>query len=292
MSNPTIAELSDRGLVKISGTDCAGFLQNLISCDIFKIEQLGPQYGALLSPQGKLLFDFIVMKSGNSFTFDIHHSLVSDFIQKLTLYKLRANVVIEDLSEAYAIIGLWNIQKVPTVTKTTFSDPRSSDLGYRSIIQRSKLADFISNSDAELDSIATYNQHRINLGIPSGLNDFDYGQVFPHDVNIDYLNGIDFSKGCFVGQEVVSRVRHRGTARRRCVIAYSATEHLIQNSEILADGKKIGIIRSVNKNIAIALIRLDRGKEAFDEKKKFFANEIEVTFRQSICTDFSWPEQH
>ena len=288
MSKPKITELSDRGLIKVSGVDCAEFLQNLVSCDIQKIEPNSSQFGALLSPQGKLLFDFNITRSDERFLFDIHRSLVPDFIKKLTMYKLRAVVEVQDLSDPFAIIGVWNMDQSPSWTHTTYPDPRNEQLGYRVIIERKNLSEFYKSSLADKLSLEDYNHYRIKLGIPAGINDFEYGQVFPHDVNMEYLNGIDFSKGCFVGQEVVSRMRHRGTARRRCVIAHAA-EQLIPNTEITAAGKNIGLIGSVSNKIAIALIRLDRGKEAFDEKEKFFAGEIEVTFSQPSWTDFEWP---
>ncbi len=290
MSKARISKLNDRGLVKISGTDCAEFLQNLVSCDISKVEINSPQYGALLSPQGKLLFDFIIIQSDDCFLFDIHRSIIPDFIKKFAIYKLRANVEIEDMSDSYTMVAVWNISKIPSWSNLTYIDPRLKLLGYRVIVKNQELPKFLSTSEAESASLADYNLHRINLGIPFGVDDFEYGQVFPHDVNMDYLNGIDFSKGCFVGQEVVSRMKYRGTARRRCIIANSSTEPLKPKTEITAEGKNIGVIGSAINNTGIALVRLDRGKEASDQKIKFLVNESEVTFSQPIWTDFSWPQ--
>ena len=290
MHKESVTELSDRGLVKIYGSDCSDFLQNLISCDIQKVESVGPQYGALLSPQGKLLFDFIIIQSQDYFLFDIQRSLVSDFIKKMNMYKLRANVDVEDLSNKFAVIGIWNVDEEPDWVETPFLDPRYRQLGYRVFLEREKLPRFLSQSSVEITSLDDYNQHRIELCIPTGVNDFDYGTVFPHDINMDYLNGIDFSKGCFVGQEVVSRMRHRGTARRRCVSVLSTDSPLKTKVEISADGKNIGMVGSTSKNLGIAIIRLDRAKLAFDEAIKFIADGIEVKFKQSKWTDFTWPE--
>ena len=290
MHKESVTELSDRGLVKINGSDCSEFLQNLISCNIQKVESVGPQYGALLSPQGKLLFDFIIIQSQDFFLFDIQKSLVSDFIKKLTMYKLRADVDIEDLSDKFAVIGIWNADEIPDWVETPFIDPRFRQLGYRVILERKKLPSFLSQISTEISTLDDYNQHRIELCIPTGVNDFDYGTVFPHDINMDYLNGIDFSKGCFVGQEVVSRMRHRGTARRRCINVFSTEHPLSPNVEISADGKNIGLIGSTFENLGIAIVRLDRAKSAFDDAIKFLADGIEVEFKQSKWTDFNWPE--
>src|SRR5262249_40549096 len=181
---------------------------------------------ALLTPQGKIIADFILVKekdegpSGAGFFLDCPRALLGTLSSKLNLYKLRAKIVVEDQSDSKAVMALWD--GVGTSARgLTYPDPRLTDLGGRMILPRPDVANAAAELGAELVDEAEYEAHRIALGIPRGGVDFIYGDAFPHETDMDQLHGVDFDKGCYVGQEVVSRMEHRASARTRIVpVAY------------------------------------------------------------------------
>ena len=172
-------------------------------------------YGGLLTPQGKILFDFIVFREGDAVPLR-HRARAhrADFVKRLGFYRLRAKVEIADLSERCGIVSPPGAaRRRRSIDGMVAADPRLAALGFRAVVPTG--ADVAP--DYSLASEADYDAHRIALGVPEGGIDFAFGDAFPHDADMDQLGGVDFSKGCYVGQEVVSRMEHRGTARRRIV---------------------------------------------------------------------------
>lgn len=214
------AFLPDRGVIKVSGEDARNFLNGLITTDV---EQLAPgqaRFGALLTPQGKIIVDFLITEiptgHGGGFLIDAPRALAKGLADKLGFYKLRAKVVVENLSDSLGVLAAWDGEPAAT-PDLAFADPRNAALGWRILIPedlKQKLADLIG---ADLVDSSAYEAHRIATGVPRGGLDFMYGDAFPHETNMDHLHGVDFDKGCYVGQEVVSRMQHRGTARTRTV---------------------------------------------------------------------------
>ena len=198
------AYLSDRGLLRIGGAGARDFLQGLVTCDMTKVTPDAAAYGALLTPQGKITVDFIVSERDDGFWLDCPAALADDLVKRLRLYRLRLALDIENMSATHGVAVVWDAASHATV------DPRDSRLGERVIGARGDLA--LAHSE---EAAALYEAHRIEIGVPRGGVDFAYGDTFPHEANMDLLNGLDFRKGCYVGQEVVSRVEHRGLARRR-----------------------------------------------------------------------------
>ena len=218
MSNGRIAELSDRRVVAVGGPDAAAFLDNLFTSDASKAGEDRAVYGGLLTPQGKILFDFIVFADGERYLIDIARPLVPDFLKRLGFYKLRAKVEIADLSSERIVVAAWGGAAPPILDGPVAPAPRNPALGYRAIVPPG--ADMAPDYSEATE--ADYHAHRIALAIPEGGVDFAYGDAFPHDAAMDQFEGIDFRKGCYIGQEVVSRMEHRGTARRRPVVARGA----------------------------------------------------------------------
>ena len=261
------AFLPDRGVVKVSGEDARNFLNGLITTDI---EQLRPglgRFGALLTPQGKIITDFLITEAptghGGGFLIDAPRALAKGLSDKLGFYKLRAKVVVENLSDSLGVLAAWDGEPAMQ-PDLSFADPRNTALGWRILIPedlKQKLADLVG---ADLVDSDAYEAHRIATGVPRGGLDFMYGDAFPHETNMDRLNGVDFDKGCYVGQEVVSRMQHRGTARTRTVKIILDGPSPEVGATILAGDKSVGTIGSTAGQNGLALVRTDRVADALD----------------------------
>ena len=244
--------LDDRGVLRVSGDDARGFLQGLFTCDVERVAPGNPAFGALLTPQGKIIVDFILSEQGDAFWLDVPAPLAADLLKRLRLYRLRAQIELSDLSETMGVQALWGEEPLPTGAQP---DPRHANLGARLIAERATLA-------ASPGERAAYEAQRIACGIPQGGADFAYGEAFPHEANMDLIGGVDFKKGCYVGQEVVSRVHHRGTARRRILPAAFAAEAPAPGTPVLAGETEVGALGSTAGAHALASIRLDRAEDA------------------------------
>jgi folate-binding protein YgfZ len=259
------AFLPDRGVVKVSGEDARNFLNGLVTTDVTLVRPGLGRFGALLTPQGKIVVDFLITEApsghGGGFLIDCPRALAQALTDKLGFYKLRAKVSVENLSDTLGVITAWD--GAPSVRPDlAFDDPRSEALGLRILAPEalaSKVADLIG---AELVDSKTYEAHRIACGAPRGGLDFTYGDAFPHETNMDRLHGVDFEKGCYVGQEVVSRMQHRGTARTRTVRITLDDFAPEPGAAILAGDKPVGTIGSTAGQIGLALIRTDRVADA------------------------------
>jgi hypothetical protein len=187
--------------------------------------------------------------------------LAAALVEKLNLYKLRAKVLVEDLTEILGLLAAWD---GPGATKygLCYADPRLPALGIRIMIAPHRAAEAAAELGASLVTADDYDAHRIALGVPRGGLDFAYGDAFPHEADMDQLGGVDFAKGCYVGQEVVSRIENRGIARTRAVpIRYEggAPEN---GATIIAGERQVGTMGSAAGGRGIAMLRLDRVVEA------------------------------
>jgi tRNA-modifying protein YgfZ len=263
MTQTKTALLSDRGVVRVDGSDAEKLLQGLATNDVELDTSHRSVFAALLSPQGKVLFDFLVMRHGGSFLIETAAEKTAELVKRLQMYRLRARVDIEDASDKFVVQVDWHYAPPPEHAEqmSQMFDPRLPELGMRTLWGPGVASRLAQEAAREANATAAdYHAHRIALGVPEGGKDYAFGDVFPHDANLDLLNGISFTKGCFVGQEVVSRVQHRGTARKRVVIVES-DQPLQAGTEIVAGQAVIGTIGSVSGNRALALLRLDRVEE-------------------------------
>jgi folate-binding protein YgfZ len=284
MSQGQITELTRRGVVAVRGADAAKFLNDLVTSDVPETAG-GASFGALLNPQGKILFDFLVVSDGNGFLFDLPRTNAGDFAKRLTFYRLRAKVEIADLSAEREVVVAWGAAAAPILDGPVYADPRLPALGWRAIVPEG--ADMAADyTEARPE---TYDAHRIALGVPEGGVDFTYGDVYPHDVDMDQLAGVDFKKGCYVGQEVVSRMQHRGTARRRFVTVAAATELPPPGTPLTAGSAAIGTLGSSAGSAGLALVRLDRAKAAMDAGTPITAGSTVVTLTLPAWAAFGWP---
>jgi hypothetical protein len=219
----------------------------------------------LLTPQGKITVDFLITEApaghGGGFLIDCPRALAQGLADKLGFYKLRARVAVENLSDSLGVLAVWDGDST-IKPDLAFADPRSAALGWRILVPEQlaqKVADLIG---AELVDSAAYDAHRIASGVPRGGLDFSYGDAFPHETNMDRLHGVDFDKGCYVGQEVVSRMQHRGTARTRTVRIIIEGAPPEAGSAVLAGDKPLGTMGSSADSAGLALVRIDRVTDA------------------------------
>lgn len=275
--------LTDRGVVEVGGEEAGDFLQNLVTNDVDDISPQGAGYGALLSPQGKVQFDFLMFRDGDRFWFDLPRERAAAFAQRMAFYRLRRPVEIEDRSADYEAIALWG-EDLPTIGQAVAyaSDPRLGALGHRAIIVAGTTPEIGEEVDRQV-----YDRRRIELGVPDGGADFAYEAAFPHDADIDQLHGIDFAKGCYVGQEIVSRMEHRGTARRR-VVRIAAGHDLTAGAEITAAGQAIGTVGSVDGARGLAMVRIDRVGHALDAGTPITAEGGPVELAVPEWAHFTW----
>jgi folate-binding protein YgfZ len=259
------AFLPDRGVVKVGGEDARSFLNGLVTTDVTLLQRGLARFGALLTPQGKITVDFLITEApageGGGFLIDCPRALAQGLADKLGFYKLRAKVTVENRSDQLGVLAAWDGD--PAIKPDlAFADPRSAALGWRIVTPvelAQKVADLIG---AELVDSAAYDAHRIASGVPRGGLDFMYGDAFPHETNMDRLHGVDFDKGCYVGQEVVSRMQHRGTARTRTVRVMLDGPSPEPGAAILAGDKPVGTMGSAAGSHGLALIRIDRATDA------------------------------
>ena len=261
------AFLPDRGVVKVSGEDARNFLNGLVTTDVTQLAPGLGRFGALLTPQGKIIADFLITEApsghGGGFLLDCPRALAKGLADKLGFYKLRAKVTVENLSDSLGVLAAWD-GDFTVRPDLSFADPRNDALGWRILIPgelTQKVADVVG---ADLVDSALYEEHRIISGTPRGGLDFMYSDAFPHETNMDRLNGVDFEKGCYVGQEVVSRMQHRGTARTRTVKIILDGFTPEPGTAILAGDKPVGTIGSTSGQLGLALIRTDRVTDALD----------------------------
>ena len=288
------ALLPERGVVKVAGDDARRFLNGLVTTDIGTMTPAAPRFAALLTPQGKIIVDFLVAEAapddGGGFFLDCPRVLSPALAEKLNFYKLRAKVTVEDLSDALCVMAVWGgTGKATTEYGLCYPDPRLPDLGMRVMLPPHLAAEAAADLGAALADAEAYEAHRIALGVPRGGLDFIYGAVFPHETDMDQLAGVDFDKGCYVGQEVVSRIEHRANARTRIVpIAYDEFAP-VSGIPVMAGDKTVGTLGSTAAGRGLAMLRLDRVADALAKGTTLEAGGIAVRPVKPAWAQFPFP---
>jgi folate-binding protein YgfZ len=236
----------DRAVLSLEGVETETFLHNLVTADILGLAEGQARYTALLTPQGKILFDFFVLKTAEGYLLDCAASQLEELIKRLMFYRLRAKVTIVERKDLE--VGVSPNQ--PPGSRA-YVDPRTPLMGWRLIIEKGKLPE---GSD--------YEMQRIALGVADSDGDIGSGELFPHEANFDQMGAVSFTKGCYIGQEVVSRMEHRATARSRILPVTFDGVAPQSNAAIKSADKIIGSVLSSAGNAALALVRLDRLGEA------------------------------
>jgi tRNA-modifying protein YgfZ len=287
------ALLLDRGVVKVAGDDARNFLHGLVSADILNVTPGAARFCALLSPQGKIFADFIVTEAsaqdGGGFFLDVARALAKPLVDKLNIYKLRSRIMVEDLSEILGVLAAWDGDGAAAIG-LAFADPRLPALGLRIMIPPHRGAEAAAGLGASLVDASKYEAHRIALGIPKGGVDFAYGDAFPHEADMDQLGGVDFAKGCYVGQDVVSRMEHRGIARTRAVAVRYDGAAPATGIAVMAGERQVGTMGSAAAGHGLALLRLDRVADAASRGEKLTAGGVAILPIKLEWARFAFPD--
>ncbi|MFK0335852.1 YgfZ/GcvT domain-containing protein [Agrobacterium deltaense] len=269
------ALLADRRLIRVSGTGAEEFLNNLITADVENLPEGEARAAALLTPQGKILFDFLIWRDGGDYLIETGVAEQDALLRRLTMYKLRAPVDLK-AETVEGVSVFWN-ETAPTAG---IRDGRFGKAGIDLYRIRGVSAS---------GNVAAYDALRIEHGIAESSRDYALQDAFPHDVLMDVNDGVSFKKGCFVGQEVVSRMKHRGTARRRVVTVSAEGALPASGTEITADGKPVGTLGTVCGNRALAIVRIDRIADAFASGTPLLAETVPLTVALPAWSGLSFP---
>lgn len=254
------AFLSDRGVLKVAGADATTFLHKLLTNSMLDIPPGESRYSALLTAQGKLMFDFFVVPlpegADAGYFIDCLREQSADLAKRLTFHKMRWKIAIEDLSETFGVAAAWGADAPAGLEGLVYRDMRAPDMGFRVIAERTALARIGQSEEA------AYEAHRVAHGVPKGGLDFVYGDTFLHDANLDFLHGVDFKKGCYVGQEVVARVHFRNSARKRILKVHFDGPTPEPGTPIMMGETNIGEVGSTAGSEGLAMLRVDRLEEA------------------------------
>jgi folate-binding protein YgfZ len=286
----SIAHLTERRVIRIGGDDARKFLDGLVTNDMAQVTAERAGYGGLLTPQGKIITDFFVValdaEDGGGFLIDAPAAMAPDLIRRLGLYKLRAKVTIEDLDGTAAVIAATDGGLLPPDCGVVFADPRYDAMGDRAVVDSADIGDLASATQDD------YHERRIVLGLPDGGKDFAYGGTgsFPHEALFDQLGGVSFSKGCYVGQEVVSRMQHRSSARTRAVpVVFTGGFRSDWGVEVKAGERVIGAIGSTARGRGIAMLRLDKVADALAAGEPILAGGLEIRLEKPPFISFPFP---
>ncbi len=269
------AFLADRRLIRVSGTGAEEFLNNLITADVENLPAGEARAAALLTPQGKILFDFLIWRDGGDYLIETGAAEQDALLRRLTMYKLRAPVDLK-VETVEGVSVFWN----GNAPAAGIKDGRFAKAG----------VDLLRIPGASAsDDVAAYDALRVDHGIAESGRDYALQDAFPHDVLMDVNDGISFRKGCFVGQEVVSRMKHRGTARRRVVTVSAEGALPVSGTEIIADGKPVGTLGTICGNRALAIVRIDRIADALASGTPLLAETVPVTVALPAWSGLSFP---
>ncbi|CAF25933.1 YgfZ/GcvT domain-containing protein [Bartonella quintana] len=271
-----------RKVIKVTGEEATDFLQSLITTDVTKIAPQEIFPGALLSPQGKVLADFLIGKRDDDYLIDIVSSLADTLYKRLLFYKLRKKVEISQPFQELVTIS-WNNESNNFNFDSSFIDKRFP--------QKEKIVRTYGEIPFSApDYNKNWNRLRIRYAIAESGQDYEIGKIFPHDINYDQISGLSFNKGCYIGQEIVSRMHHRHTARRRVLIVKSQHE-LTSESTVEAGTKVLGHLGTCAANEALALMRIDHVKDAMNNNITFTVENTPVTISIAENMNFTFPEK-
>ncbi|GAA0614735.1 MULTISPECIES: YgfZ/GcvT domain-containing protein [Thalassospira] len=275
MSETFYALLPDRAVIRVSGPDRVSFLQGLVSNNIETISAEKSGYGALLTPQGKFLFDFFVYhQDEDSLLIECERGengeRAAELFKKLRMYKLRAKAELSDITDSYDVIAVFgkdalsalSLDATPGATAHMADgikavDPRLAEMGARVLLPKNALTEMAAIGAEESD-IETYHQMRVSLGIPNGSEELEIEKSILLENGFEELGGVDFKKGCYMGQELTARTKYRGLVRKRLLPIKIDGPAPDAGTPIMNGDKEAGIIRSVHGDHGLAMIRLER----------------------------------
>ncbi|MDE8348798.1 MAG: folate-binding protein [Acidocella sp.] len=241
-----IAHLPDRGVIAVTGADRVAFLNGLVSNDVAQAAHGRAVWAAMLTPQGRYAADFFIFYDDERLLLEAPRAAVAAIVSKLSRYKLRAAVVLADVSDELAVYAVWD--GAPPRVALTAPDPRLREAGFRLLSPEV----LIPNADA-----AAYAAHRLHLGLPDGPPDLEPDKTLLLEAGFDELNGVDWNKGCYMGQELTARTKYRGLVKRRLVPVTLSGPAPVAGTAVLANGQEVGTLRSSADGVALAMLRVD-----------------------------------
>jgi hypothetical protein len=273
MADASFALLDDRGILAVSGPDRRPFLQGLVSNDVDKVCPTASRYAALLTAQGKYLHDFMMVEAGESIWLDAEAARLGDLKRRLSMYRLRARVSLDERSDLAvaaifgageaAILGLPSEPGAarPLGSGVAFVDPRLASLGARAILPRENARAVLADAGIAETGFDIYDRLRLSLGIPDGSRDLVLEKSILLESGFDELNGVDWQKGCYIGQELTARTRYRGLVKKRLTPVRIEGPAPPSGAAVTADGREIGEMRSSRGGLGLALLRIEPVRE-------------------------------
>jgi len=265
--NPSFTPLANRGALEVAGADRVAFLQGLVSNDVAKAVAGAPVYAALLTAQGKYLHDFFIIALGDALYLDCERARLADLQRRLALYKLRSKATLADASARFTIAAAWGDEAIaklglgagaaiPFASGVAYGDPRLAALGVRFLIPAGREGEIAAAGIARADA-AAYDRHRLALGVPDGSRDLEIEKSILLENGFEELNGIDFGKGCYMGQELTARTKYRALVKKRLVPVSVEGRLPAPGTPVTRNGEEVGELRSGADGVALAILKLD-----------------------------------
>jgi folate-binding protein YgfZ len=273
MVDASFVFLDDRGILAVSGPDRRPFLQGLVSNDVDKVGPTAARYAALLTAQGKYLHDFVMVEPGESIMLDAEAARLGDLKRRLSMYRLRAKVSLDERSDlaVAAIFGadtmaILDLPSEPGAARPfgsgiVFVDPRLAALGARAILPRERARAELADAGIAETGFDSYDWLRLSLGIPDGSRDLVPEKSILLESGFDELNGVDWEKGCYIGQELTARTKYRGLVKKRLMPVRIEGPTPPPGTIVTMDGREIGEMRSTRDGLGLALLRIEPVRE-------------------------------
>lgn len=252
------ALLNSRSILRLVGPDRFTFLQGLISQDIQLAVGGKPLFTAFLTPQGKYLFDFFIVPEGDGLLLDCDSAQLNEIVRRLSHYKMRAQIGLEDTREHYSVFALWG---AASSHPAAFPDPRIAVLGERLILPKAQLASIVTNKEE-----SDYNEFRYKHGVAQGALEIEAGIATLLEINYDALNAISWTKGCYMGQELTARTHYRGIIKKR-YLPFKFEGLPERHHDIMHEGFALGRVMVTGKDYGLGLFQLEKIKPFIEEKR-------------------------
>ena len=287
---PTYVFLKDRGTLAIDGPEARTFLQGVISNDIEKATPTQAIYAALLTAQGKYLHDFFIVEHEGALLIDCEEARRADLFRRLSMYKLRADATLSDQSEQFTTVALFgdgiaelcDLAGQPGTAHSfhdgiAFIDPRHPDMGIRSILPQGTAEQTVNNLNVTACTLQNYDAQRLALGLPDSSRDMIIEKSILLENGFDELHGVDWDKGCYIGQELTARTKHRGLIKKRLIPVSIEGSPPEAGTIIRWDKKDAGEMRSSIDGMGLALLRLQYLEKAKQAGKPFVVGDAKLT---------------
>ena len=269
MADASFVLLDDRGILAVSGPDRRPFLQGLVSNDVDKVSPMAARYAALLTAQGKYLYDFMMVEADESIWLDTEAARLGDLKRRLSIYRLRTKASLDERSDlcVAAIFGVGALAALglpsepgaaqPFGSGIAFVDPRLAALGARAILPLDGARALLGNAGISETGFDSYDRLRLSLGVPDGTRDLILEKSILLEAGFDELNGVDWQKGCYIGQELTARTKYRGLVKRRLMPVEIEGPTPPPGTIVTADGREVGEMRSSRDGLGLALLRIE-----------------------------------